>query len=184
MCSLCLAPRQHHLLHTLRLNSAVRPGVLILNTASKTRTAIFNLLHSFAVADGMRHVCVLAPGNNRNSLCNVISAYFTLTQAPDSGERKYESSPTDRRLKIRSRKRTSSIPLMLNTDVNQRFQRQCLTSEADYTPGFSGDVWPTTVSWGGGDGTDWAKCGTTGRSQSKNNAKDAFRQTPDKSKPT
>lgn len=33
---------------------------------------------------------------------------------------------------------TSSIPLMLNTDVNQRFQRQCLTSEADYTPGFSG----------------------------------------------
>lgn len=33
---------------------------------------------------------------------------------------------------------------MLNTDVNQRFQWQRLTSDVDYTPGFSGDVWPTT----------------------------------------
>lgn len=69
----------HHLLYTLSLNPAVQPGVLILNAASKTGCAIFNLLHSFAVADGTRQVCVLAPGKDRNSLCNVISAYFTLT---------------------------------------------------------------------------------------------------------
>lgn len=78
----------HHLIHTFGQNPAVHPSILILNTASKTGAAIFNLSHSYEMADGTRHVCILAPGKDRNSLCNAISAYFTLTQACDSGEEK------------------------------------------------------------------------------------------------
>lgn len=82
---LCFA---HHLIHTFSQNPAVHLSILILNTASKTGAAIFNLSHSCEMADGTRHVCILAPGKDRNSLCNAISAYFTLTQASDSGGKK------------------------------------------------------------------------------------------------
>lgn len=42
---LCLAPQVHHLMHTFGQNSAVHLSILILNTASKTGDAIFNLTH-------------------------------------------------------------------------------------------------------------------------------------------
>lgn len=92
---LCLAPQRtlaHHLMHTFGQNAAVHLSILILNTASKTGAAIFNLSHSDEMADGTRHVCILAPGKDRNNLCNAISAYFTLTQASDSGEKKKSES--------------------------------------------------------------------------------------------
>lgn len=85
---LCLAPQVYYLTHTFEQNPAVHLSILILNTASKTGAVIFNLSHSYEMADGTRHVCILAPGKDRNSLCNAISAYFTLTQASDSGEKK------------------------------------------------------------------------------------------------